>query len=196
MTSSRVRLLSPGAGTIAGTGVGTAEDAPDIVAGDLYVYTDTWHLQANLAGPRGSQGPSGEPGLVRSVNGRSAAEVALDADDVRAIPATAAGTPGHVPTAQLPPFSGGGAVESVNEKTGAVVLTAGDVGALATATRGAHGGVDSASAIVDASGIPASLPWVAGALAVAGGLTRVMALPVRVGLGLVDDKPRAKGDDW
>jgi hypothetical protein len=32
-------------------------------------------------------------------------------------------------------------------------------------------------AIVDASGIPATLPWVAGALAVAGALTRVMALP-------------------
>ncbi|WP_327378022.1 hypothetical protein OG393_31090 [Streptomyces sp. NBC_01216] len=32
-------------------------------------------------------------------------------------------------------------------------------------------------AIVDASGIPASLPWVAGALAVAGALTRVMAVP-------------------
>ncbi|MET7679405.1 hypothetical protein [Streptomyces sp. NPDC005423] len=31
--------------------------------------------------------------------------------------------------------------------------------------------------IVNASGIPASLPWVAGALAVAGGLARVMALP-------------------
>ncbi|NGO68221.1 hypothetical protein [Streptomyces boncukensis] len=32
-------------------------------------------------------------------------------------------------------------------------------------------------AIVDASGIPASLPWVAGALAVAAAVTRVMALP-------------------
>ncbi|MER5782469.1 hypothetical protein ABT104_12195 [Streptomyces mobaraensis] len=32
-------------------------------------------------------------------------------------------------------------------------------------------------AIVDASGVPSTLPWVAGALAVAGGLTRVMALP-------------------
>ncbi|KAB1141411.1 hypothetical protein F7R91_32835 [Streptomyces luteolifulvus] len=48
-------------------------------------------------------------------------------------------------------------------------------------------------AIVTASGIPESLPWVAGALAVAGGLARVMALPAveqlldRVGLGLVDD---------
>ncbi|MGI5457042.1 hypothetical protein ACQEWB_28555 [Streptomyces sp. CA-249302] len=31
--------------------------------------------------------------------------------------------------------------------------------------------------IVRASGIPAALPWVAGSLAVAGGLTRVMALP-------------------
>ncbi|MGA5509359.1 hypothetical protein [Streptomyces umbrinus] len=48
-------------------------------------------------------------------------------------------------------------------------------------------------AIVSASGIPQSLPWVVGALAVAGGLARVMALPSveqlldRVGLGLVDD---------
>ncbi|MFG2773766.1 hypothetical protein [Streptomyces sp. NPDC048350] len=32
-------------------------------------------------------------------------------------------------------------------------------------------------AIVDASGIPATLPWVAAALAVAGGTARVMALP-------------------
>ncbi|MGW2203428.1 hypothetical protein [Streptomyces sp. NPDC001774] len=32
-------------------------------------------------------------------------------------------------------------------------------------------------AIVDASGIPAALPWVACALAVAGGFARAMALP-------------------
>ncbi|MEV6614274.1 hypothetical protein AB0N31_10700 [Streptomyces sp. NPDC051051] len=32
-------------------------------------------------------------------------------------------------------------------------------------------------AVVDASGIPAALPWVAGALAIAGGFTRVMAVP-------------------
>lgn len=50
-------------------------------------------------------------------------------------------------------------------------------------------------ATVDASGIPATLPWVAGALAAAGALTRVMALPAveavldRFGLGLVDDDP-------
>ncbi|MCQ0024196.1 hypothetical protein M4914_15360 [Streptomyces somaliensis DSM 40738] len=31
-------------------------------------------------------------------------------------------------------------------------------------------------AIVDAAGVPTALPWVAGALAVAGALTRVMAL--------------------
>lgn len=31
--------------------------------------------------------------------------------------------------------------------------------------------------IVAASGIPAALPWVAGALATAGGIARVMALP-------------------
>jgi hypothetical protein len=31
--------------------------------------------------------------------------------------------------------------------------------------------------IVDASGVPAALPWVAGSLAVAGGFARVMALP-------------------
>lgn len=32
-------------------------------------------------------------------------------------------------------------------------------------------------AIVDASGVPATLPWVAAALAVAGGTSRVMSLP-------------------
>ncbi|MBC2877429.1 MULTISPECIES: hypothetical protein [Streptomyces] len=37
-------------------------------------------------------------------------------------------------------------------------------------------------AIVDASGVPSTLPWVAGALAVAGGLARVMALPAVQGL--------------
>ncbi|MFF7096426.1 hypothetical protein ACFY9A_29125 [Streptomyces rubradiris] len=36
--------------------------------------------------------------------------------------------------------------------------------------------------IVTASGVPESLPWVAGALAVAGGFARVMALPSVQGL--------------
>ncbi|MGI5444156.1 hypothetical protein ACQEVM_38605 [Streptomyces sp. CA-243310] len=48
-------------------------------------------------------------------------------------------------------------------------------------------------AIVAAAGIPDALPYVAGALAIAGGLARVMQLPAvealldRVGLGLVDE---------
>ncbi|MFI0736402.1 hypothetical protein ACH4S9_46645 [Streptomyces sp. NPDC021225] len=54
-------------------------------------------------------------------------------------------------------------------------------------------------AIVNASGVPESLPWVAGALAVAGGLARVMALPSveqlldRFGLGLGDDTATPSG---
>ncbi|WP_204339317.1 hypothetical protein, partial [Rhizobium ruizarguesonis] len=51
-------------------------------------------------------------------------------------------------------------------------------------------------AIVDASGIPAALPWVAGALAVAGGFARVMALPgvQRLLPGwLRTDEPEARG---
>ncbi|MFB9389846.1 hypothetical protein ACFPM3_30255 [Streptomyces coeruleoprunus] len=32
-------------------------------------------------------------------------------------------------------------------------------------------------ALVDAAGLPATLPWVAGALAAAGALTRLMAVP-------------------
>ncbi|MFE5895882.1 hypothetical protein ACFQ67_00380 [Streptomyces sp. NPDC056488] len=63
-----------------------------------------------------------------------------------------------------------------------------------TVMQGAVGVALALPAIVDASGVPASLPWVAGALAVAGGLARVMALPAvealldRVGLGLVDEE--------
>ena len=51
-----------------------------------------------------------------------------------------------------------------------------------------------APGIVTASGIPESLPWVAGALAVAGGLARVMSLPAveqlldRAGIGLREDQ--------
>ncbi|GAA2790153.1 hypothetical protein [Streptomyces showdoensis] len=63
-----------------------------------------------------------------------------------------------------------------------------------TVLQGAVGLAVALPAIVDASGIPASLPWVAGALAVAGGLARVMAVPAveqlldRIGLGLVDEQ--------
>ncbi|MFF5582729.1 hypothetical protein [Streptomyces hygroscopicus] len=54
-------------------------------------------------------------------------------------------------------------------------------------------------AIIDASGIPESLPWVAGALAVSGGLSRVMVLPAveqlldRIGLGLDATTPPSGG---
>ncbi|MEV8055144.1 hypothetical protein AB0P37_01105 [Streptomyces antimycoticus] len=133
---------------------------------------------ASLVGPVGEAGPQGEQGapgrdgaagVVQSVNGQSQAAVVLAAADVGAIPSTAAGTvggvaqldaSGKVPAAQLPESSGGGAVASVNGQTGAVVLTASDVGAatashthtaaqvgaLATTARGAASGVASLDA--------------------------------------------------
>lgn len=129
--------------------------------GDLLLRTDTgdiWQRNAggwgnvvgNIKGPKGDQGTAGvkgdqgaagapgAPGVVQSVNGHSVAAVVLDADDVGAIPSTAAGTAGgvaqldetgKVPASQLPATSGGGAVTSVNTKTGDVVLNAADVGA-------------------------------------------------------------------
>ncbi|MFP8943643.1 phage tail protein [Streptomyces fenghuangensis] len=97
------------------------------------------------AGPPGEPGPAGppgEPGAVRSVNGRTEADIVLDAADVAAVPAASAGAPGGVatlddqglvPAGQLPAGTGG-AVASVNGRTGEVVLTAADVGALDQAT--------------------------------------------------------------
>lgn len=49
--------------------------------------------------------------------------------------------------------------------------------AVRTALQTAVGIAVALPAIVAASGIPEALPWVAGALAVASGLARVMALP-------------------
>ncbi|MFF2807469.1 collagen-like protein [Streptomyces sp. NPDC058000] len=120
-------------------------------------------------GERGVQGAPGADGRVQSVNGQSAAEVTLTAADVGAVPMAAAGArggvaqlddTGRVPATQLPPAAG--AVGSVNGKTGAVQLAAADVGALATSTRGAAGGVAS----LDASGkVPTTqLPTTAPAL--------------------------------
>ncbi|MGW7431873.1 hypothetical protein ACWGIN_20280 [Streptomyces sp. NPDC054861] len=92
-------------------------------------------------GAPGKDGKDGAPGVVQSVNGQSVAAIVLDADDVGAIPATAAGAAGgvaqldasgKVPASQLPASSGGGAVTSVNTKTGDVVLAAADVGASPT----------------------------------------------------------------
>ncbi|MFE1550567.1 hypothetical protein [Streptomyces sp. NPDC058718] len=51
-------------------------------------------------------------------------------------------------------------------------------------------------AVVSASGIPEALPWAAGALAVAGGFARVMALPGVQALlprWLRTDDPAARG---
>jgi hypothetical protein len=65
--------------------------------------------------------------------------------------------------------------------------------AVRTLVQAAVGLAAALPAIVAASGIPQSLPWVAGALAVAAGVSRVMALPVveqlldRVGLGLGEE---------
>ncbi|WP_406014317.1 hypothetical protein OG520_22100 [Streptomyces sp. NBC_00984] len=62
-----------------------------------------------------------------------------------------------------------------------------------TAIQAAVGVAAALPAIVAASGIPESLPWVAGALAIAAGASRVMALPVveqllaRLGIGLAED---------
>jgi ABC-type nitrate/sulfonate/bicarbonate transport system permease component len=62
-----------------------------------------------------------------------------------------------------------------------------------TAIQATAGFAAALPAIVAASGIPETLPWVAGGLAVASGTARIMALPAveqlldRVGLGLVDE---------
>ncbi|MFI0737880.1 phage tail protein [Streptomyces sp. NPDC021100] len=130
--------------------------------GDLLLRTDTgdlWQRTAsgwgsvlgNLKGPKGDTGATGPTGatgaagVVQSVNGKSAASVTLTAADVGALATTAAGAAngiaqldatGKVPAAQLP--ASGGAVASVNGKTGAVVLTATDVGALDQGTADAR----------------------------------------------------------
>lgn len=140
--------------------------------GDLLIRTDSgdmWQRSAsgwgspigNLRGPKGDKGDpgapgaTGAPGVVQSVNGKSAAAVVLNAADLGAIATSAAGTAGgvatlgpdgKVPAAQLPPISGGGAVDSVNGKTGVVVLAASDVGALDLAAADAR--------YVQPSGIP------------------------------------------
>ncbi|WP_338931581.1 phage tail protein [Streptomyces netropsis] len=90
------------------------------------------------AGAPGPEGPAGAPGLVRSVNGKSTADITLAAADVKAVPAASVGVAsgvagldatGKVPAAQLPPGAVA-PVSSVNGKKGAVVLTAADLGAL------------------------------------------------------------------
>lgn len=62
------------------------------------------------------------------------------------------GSDGKVPSAQLPPGSGGGAVDSVNGETGTVVLDAGDVGAAEAAHT--HAAADIASGTIAIARIP------------------------------------------
>ncbi|WP_326700195.1 hypothetical protein OG909_24675 [Streptomyces sp. NBC_01754] len=125
--------------------------------GDLYSYTGSaWLYQVNLRGP---EGPAGA-GEVESVNGQTGT-VLLTAGDIGAVPTAAVGAPsgvpsldatGKVPAAQLPAVAAA-PVQSVNGKAGAVTLTAADVGALATAAKGAASGV----AELDATGkVPAA----------------------------------------
>ncbi|MFE5734250.1 phage tail protein [Streptomyces sp. NPDC056528] len=91
-------------------------------------------------GPAGQMGPAGPAGPIRSVNGRTVPDVTLTAADLSAVAAAtvgaaggvaALGPDGKVPLAQLPAI--GGAVSSVNGKTGAVSLAAADLGALTQA---------------------------------------------------------------
>lgn len=75
-------------------------------------------------------------------------------------------------------------------------MTNATIRSIRTAIQSAVGLAVALPAIVTASGVPETLPWVAGSLAVAGGLARVMALPAveafldRFGLG-VDGGPAA-----
>jgi hypothetical protein len=103
---------------------------------------------ASLKGSDGIIGRDGLPGLVQSVNGKSAASITLVPSDVGAIAATdkgvangvaSLGSDGKVPSGQLPSFTS--PVTSVNTKTGAVVLVPSDVGAVATTALGAASGV-------------------------------------------------------
>lgn len=92
--------------------------------------------------------PAGIVTGVSTVNGQSG-DVTLTAASVGAIASSREGaangiaqlgSDGKVPSTQLPPASAGN-VQSVNSKTGVVVLTASDVGALAIADKGTAGGI-------------------------------------------------------
>ncbi|MFG7941179.1 hypothetical protein [Streptomyces cacaoi] len=148
---------------------GTAADWLDSLVGPRGPQGETGPRgETGPQGERGEEGPAGPPGAdgrVQSVNGHAAAEITLAAADVGALAADAAGAPGgvatldddgRVPAAQLPDV-GGGAVESVNGQTGAVILTATDVDAVPADDRGAPGGVAAlgSDGLVPAAQLPA-----------------------------------------
>jgi hypothetical protein len=131
--------------------VDLADIAPTDPAKPNYVGVPGPKGDTGATGPAGARGPTGDPGatgatgtagtpgVVQSVNGKSSASITLTSGDVGALATTAVGVAngvaqldasGKVPAAQLPAGGGGGAVDSVNGKTGTVVLTSADVGAL------------------------------------------------------------------
>ncbi|MFF2525888.1 hypothetical protein [Streptomyces liangshanensis] len=102
----------------------------------------------------------GGGGAVESVNGMTG-PVTLTAEDVGAVPATAAGTPGGVatldddglvPAEQLPATAA--VVSSVNGQTGAVVLDAAAVGAQPTGTAVLLTGAQTVAGVKTFSSIP------------------------------------------
>ncbi|MFI0739353.1 hypothetical protein ACH4PU_14875 [Streptomyces sp. NPDC021100] len=154
-------------------------------------------------GAAGRDGSPGAPGVVRSVNGVSAAAVVLSAADVRAVPDTAPGAPGgvatldaagKVPASQLPPSSGG-AVVSVNQRTGVVVLTATDVGAVPATARGAAGGVATLAADgrVPAEQLPPPAPLLPGTWMPDDYGLRAWAYDLSAGSRVPGDRPSEAG---
>ncbi|MGW4728084.1 hypothetical protein ACWEQC_02575 [Streptomyces shenzhenensis] len=102
----------------------------------------------------------GGNGAVESVNGMTGA-VTLTAEDVGAVPSTAVGAAGGVaaldadglvPAEQLPATQA--VVSSVNEKTGAVVLGADDVGAVPTGTAVLLTGAQTVAGVKTFSSVP------------------------------------------
>ncbi|EST22764.1 hypothetical protein [Streptomyces niveus] len=102
----------------------------------------------------------GGGGAVESVNGMTGA-VELVAEDVGAVPSTAAGTAGGVatldenglvPDEQLP--AAAAVVSSVNTQTGAVVLDADDVGAVPTGTAVLLTGAQTVAGVKTFSSVP------------------------------------------
>lgn len=142
------------------------DSAYEVAVANGFTGTETEWL-ASLVGPEGPQGPKGDPGtgsvnsvngdlgpdIVIAVNGQTGTTITLDAASVSAVDLSAVGaaggvaslgTDGLVPVSQLPEMTDPNAVTSVNDKPGpSVTLTAADVGALATSSRGATNGVAS-----------------------------------------------------
>ncbi|KAB7834074.1 hypothetical protein FRZ00_30915 [Streptomyces mobaraensis] len=119
------------------------------------------------------------------------------------MPDTAPGAPGgvatldaagKVPASQLPPSSGG-AVTSVNQRTGAVVLSAADVGAVPVTARGAAGGVATLAADgrVPAEQLPPPAPALPGTWMPDDYSLRAWAYDLSAGSRVPGDRPSEAG---